>query len=236
MTTTAVAPTRPGTKEKNCTIYGRLSFPTWTAQEAYDRSQSGQYKAESVEKAAPNFQLLLEDTQLDKLRTHITDVYFPYTVAREAAGEKRDILTPAEVKALTEQIMSPDFDGPYNTPFRAVHEKTAPLAPEAVAAVKIIGNKGENIVQKAIVNEENELLVPEADLIWTPGTRVIRPIGATVHEMYPGCYVGVTVNLYSYHNGKLAGFSAGGSVAVFKADGERFGGGLAIDEDEIFMD
>ncbi len=236
MTTTATAPARPGVKEKNCTIYGRLSFPTWTAQEAYERSQSGQYKAESVEKAAPSFQLLLEQHQLDKLRNHIVDVYFPYTVAREAAGEKRDILTPAEVQALTEQINKPDFDGPYNTPFREVHEKTKPLAPEAAAAVKIIGTKGENLVQKAIVNSEAELVVPEPDLIWTPDTRVIRPIGQTVHEMYPGCYVGVTVNLYSYHNGKLAGFSAGGSVAVFKADGDRFGGGLAIDEDEIFMD
>ena len=54
--------------------------------------------------------------------------------------------------------------------------------------------------------------------------------------MYPGAYVAVTLNLYAYHNGKLPGFSAGASVAVFKADGERFGGGTTVDEDEIFLD
>jgi hypothetical protein len=54
--------------------------------------------------------------------------------------------------------------------------------------------------------------------------------------MYPGAYVAVTANLYAYHNGKPPGFSAGCSVAVFKADADRFGGGVAVDEDEIFMD
>jgi hypothetical protein len=102
-----------------------------------------------------------------------------------------------------------------------------------VAAIKIIGNKGTDMELKAIVNSEDELAVPDPDLLTFP---VIKPIGVTVHSMYPGAYVAVTCNLYAYHNGKNPGFSAGAGVAVFKADGERFGGGVTIDEDEIFAD
>jgi len=54
--------------------------------------------------------------------------------------------------------------------------------------------------------------------------------------MYGGCYVAATLNLFSFVSGKAPGFSAAASVAVFKADGDRFGGGVAIDEDEMFMD
>jgi hypothetical protein len=102
-----------------------------------------------------------------------------------------------------------------------------------VATIKVIGTKGVDMELKAIVNSEDELLVPDPDLIQFP---VIKPIGQTVHSMYPGAYVAATLNLYAYHNGKLPGFSAGASVAVFKADGERFGGGATIDEDEMFLD
>ena len=45
-----------------------------------------------------------------------------------------------------------------------------------------------------------------------------------------------TLNLYAYHNGKHPGFSAGANVAVFKSDNDRFGGGVSVDEDEMFMD
>jgi len=83
------------------------------------------------------------------------------------------------------------------------------------------------------VTSEDELLVPDPDLLTFP---VIKPIGQTVHSMYPGAYVAATLNLYAYHNGKHPGFSAGASTAVFKADGERFGGGTSVDEDEIFLD
>jgi hypothetical protein len=233
VTTTATAPAKADAKPKNVTIYGRLSFPTWTAQAAYDRSQKGQYPAADVASAAPDFQLLLEPAQLDKLRNHITGVFFPYCVQQEQNGEKRDVLSAKEVADLTAQINTADFDGVYNTPLKPVHEKSAPLAPECVATVKVIGNRGTDIEQKAIVNSEDELLVPDADVLAFP---IIRPIHQTVHSMYPGCYVAVTLNLYAYHNGKLPGFSAGGSVAVFKADGERFGGGVSVDEDEIFLD
>jgi len=224
------------TKQKNpkvVTIYGRLSFPTFTAQAAFERSQKGQYPAKSVAEAAPDFQLLLEQAQLDKLMNHITGEFFPYCIAQEQAGEKRDVLSDKEVAKLTADITGDLADQNFNTPIKPIHEKTAPLAPECVAAVKVIGNKGVDMELKAIVNEEDELKVPDPDLLKFP---VIKPLHTTVHDMYPGCYVAVTLNLYAYHNGKNPGFSAGASTAVFKMEGERFGGGTSVDEDEIFAD
>jgi hypothetical protein len=218
---------------KVVTIYGRLSFPTFTAAEAFARSQKGQYPAATPAEAAPDFQLLVEQAQHDKFYNHIVNEFFPYCLEQEKKGEKRDVLSDKEIAKLTADITGDLEDQNFNTPFKPIHVKTAPLAPECVAAFKIIGNKGVDIELKAIVNGEDELSVPDPDLLAFP---VIRPINQTVHSMYPGCYVAVTVNLYAYHNGKNPGFSAGGSVAVFKAEGDRFGGGVSVDEDEIFAD
>jgi hypothetical protein len=220
------------TKVKNVTCYGRLSWPVWTAQESYDRSQKGQYPAKSVAEAKPYFELVVEQHQLDKVKAAALD-YIRWCVAREAAGEKKDILTQAEADMLINQIETPDFAGMLNLPFKPLSESTAKMAPAGVAAVKVLGNAGVDIEQKAIVNDEDELLVPEPDLLSFP---VIRPINRTVHSMYPGAQVAVTMNFYVYHPGKGVGLSAGVSVAVFKADDERFGGGVSIDEDEIFAD
>jgi hypothetical protein len=225
-----MAPKNP----KTVTIYGRLSFPVFTAQEAYAKSQGGKYPAKSVAEAKPDFQLLVDKAQLDKLMTHVEQVFFPYCVEQGEKGEKRDVLTKAEVKKLLDGINNELDDQMFNTPVKPVHEKTAPLAPEAVAAVKAIGNAGVDMELKAIVNSEDELLVPDPDQLTFP---VLKPIGQTVHSMYPGCYVAATLNLYAYHNDpKRPGFGAGVSVAVFKADGDRFGGGSSVDEDEIFAD
>jgi hypothetical protein len=218
---------------KTVTIYGRLSFPTFTAKEAYDRSQKGNYPAADIASASPDYQLLLEQAQLDKLMAHIENEFFPYCIAQGAAGEKRDVLDAAEVKKLLAGLKGDLADQTFNTPIKPIHEKTAPLAPEAVAAVKVIGSKGTDMELKAIVNSEDELAVPDPDLLQFP---VIKPLSATVHSLYPGCYAAATLNLYAYHNGKHPGFSAGSGVAIFKTDGDRFGGGVDIDEDEIFLD
>lgn len=218
---------------KTVTIYGRLSFPTWTAKEAYERSLKGQYPAADAASASPDFTLLVEQPQFDKFMNHVRDTFFPYCIEQSDKGEKRDVLDAGEVKKLLAGLEGDLADQTFNTPVKAVHEKTAPLAPEAVAAIKCIGTKGADIEQRAIVTHENELLVPDPDQVTFP---VIKPIGQTVHSMYPGCYVAATLNLYAYHNGKHPGFSAGASVAIFKADGERFGGGATVDEDEIFAD
>lgn len=216
---------------KQVTIFGRLSFPTLTVKEAFELSQKGSYPVANMEDAKPSLQLVVEQAQFDKLKRHAEDVFLPYAMENEP---KKEPLTQAEVKRILDFIDAGDFDedGP-NTPFKSVHEKTAELAPEAVATIKVIGNAGVDILQQAIVTEEAELAVPDPDLLSFP---VVQPINKTIHTLYPGAYVGVTLNLYAYRNGKTPGFSAGGSAVVFKADMDRFGGGLAVDEDEIFAD
>jgi len=217
---------------KQVTIYGRLSFPSWTAKEAYDLSLKGSYPAKDVADAAPHFQLLVADTQWQKFYDHATKVFLPYCAEQAAKGEKKDSLSTAEVKMLTDGLNDLD-NQTFNTPAKSVHEKSQALAPEAVATIKVIGPKGGDIDLKAIVNSEAELSVPDPDQLTWPA---VKPIGMSVHQMYPGCYVAVTLNLYAYHNGRNPGFSAGGTTAVFKMDGERFGGTVAVDEEDIFLD
>ena len=218
---------------KVVTVYGRLSFPVWTAQEAYDRSQSSKFPAKSVGDAKPEYNLMLEEGQHKKVMNHIENIFLPYCVQQEVKGEKRDVLSAAEVKKLVEGLNGDLNDQTFNTPMKGVSDKTLALMPEAVSGLKVIGNAGVNLELKAIVRGEDELLVPDPDQLTWP---VIKPIGQTVHQMYAGCYVAATLNLYAYMSGALPGFTASAGVAVFKADADRFGGGAALDEDEIFAD
>ena len=224
-----------GTNPKNVSIYGRLSFPTFTAAEAYERSQKGQYPAKDVGSASPDFLLLVAQGQWERFYNHVTTVFLPYCKEQSDKGEKRDALDAKEVKALLDGLAGDLADQVYNTPAKPVHEKSAELAPEAVATIKCIGPKGGTIDQKAIVRSESELVTLDPDLI-IPERGIIMPIGDTKHEMYPGAVVAATLNLYAYHNGKHPGFSAGVTTAVFKADADRFGGGMDVDSDEIFLD
>ena len=219
---------------KTVTIYGRLSFPNFLYAQAVQRNQKSQFPKADPAEVTPDFNLLVEQAQLDKLVTHIKTVFLPYCLEQSNKGEKRDALTQAEVDRIVKLIDSGDFDAqpPYIS-IKPVPEKTAELAPEAVASIKVNGNRGADIEQKAIVNSEDELVVPDPDVLSYP---IIRPINQTVHSMYGGCYVAATLNLYAFISGKLPGFSASASVAVFKADGDRFGGGTSVDEDEIFAD
>ena len=218
---------------KTVTIYGRLSFPNFVYAQAVQRNSKSQFP-KAPEDVAPDFNLLVEQAQLDKLIGHITGEFLPYCLDQSTKGEKRDALTKAEVDKILKIVNNGDWDSqPPYIPIKPVPEKTADLAPEAVASVKVMGNKGTDVELKAIVSSEDELIVPDPDLLQYP---VIKPIGQTVHQMYGGCYVAATLNLYAFISGKLPGFSASASVAVFKADGDRFGGGVAVDEDEIFAD
>lgn len=218
--------------EKTVTVWGWISFPEFTAQGAYTQSQKGDYPAADVASASPNFLLLLNDTQAEKFRKHVEDTFLPYCEAQSKKGEKKDALTTAEVKLLLTAIDDP-ANAVVNTPYKVISEKTAVLRPDAVAAVKCIGGKGTDIELKAIVNSESELAVPDPDILSFP---VIKPLSATTHQIYAGCQVAATINLYAYKNGKNPGFSAGVSTAVFRADDDRFGGSVAVDESEIFMD
>lgn len=218
---------------KSITFYGRLSYPTFTAQEAFDQSLRGQYPAKDVASTSPSVQLLVPQGQFEKVLTHFIDVFLPYCQKQSEAGEKRDALDANEVKALIASITGDLADQLYNSPIKLVSDKTALLAPEAVAAVKVIGPKGGDFTLKAIVKDESELAVPDPDLLSFP---TIVPINSSVHQFYPGAMVAVTAQPYAYHNGKLAGFSLGADTLVFRADADRFGGGVSIDTDEIFMD
>ena len=218
---------------KNVTVYGRLSFPSWTPAEAYALSLKGSYPDASEAESVPHFNLVLDQAQFDKVKKHAEEVFLPYCAEQTKAGEKKDALKPGEVKQLIDTING-DLDAQtLNTPFKVVSEKTADLVPDGVAVVKAMGSRGTAIQQFAIVNDEDELAVPDPDILSFP---LVKPINETNHTMYPGCYVSATLNLYAYRNGKHPGFSAGANAAVFKMDGESFSGGTAIDFDEIFVD
>lgn len=218
--------------EKNVTIYGRVSFPQWTAEEAYQSSLRGSYPAADVGSASPNFMLVVNDAQWAKFRDHAINVFLPYCAQQHAKGEKRDALSPKEVQALIEGLQGDLAEQVYNSPAKALSEKTQAMAPEGVAAIKAIGPKGGEITLKAIVNDESELRVPDPDVVLP----AVFPLRATIHTIEPGYLVAATLGLYAYHNGKHPGFSAGVTTAVFKAVADRFGGGVDIDTDEIFLD
>lgn len=220
------------TDGKTGTYTGRLSFPTLTAKAAYELSLKGSYPATGPDTSSPSFQLLLNQTQFDKFVAQAEE-FLEQCVLNEAAGTKKDALTQKEVNDLLKDIKGDLTDQRYNTPLKGVSDKTAELAPDTVAVLKVIGPKGGDIKVKAIVRDEKEL-APTSDVIYTKP--VILDIDETTHELYPGCVAKVTINMYAYRNGKNPGFSAGGSIVVFSADDDRFGGGSALDEDEMFLD
>jgi hypothetical protein len=220
---------------KTVTVAGRLSYPTFTAKEAYDRSQKGKYPATDVASAKPDFQLLVTQAQWELFYNHVINEFFPYCIQQQAKGEKKDALDASEVAQLTaglEDLSNQMF----NTPAKPVYEKSKEMAPEAVATIKCIGPTGGDIELRAIVDDEDQLAVPDPDLLISKTNKKVLPLEQTKHRIYPGAYVASTLNLYAYHNGKHPGFSAGVSVAVFKANADPFGGSVAVDEDAIFMD
>ena len=219
---------------KQLTTYGRLSFPTFTTKEAFELSKKGKYPVTDEAEATPSFNLVLTQTQHDAVLKHFLDHFLPYCVQQNSKGEKKDSLEQAEVTMLTEGLQGDLGKQVCNTPLRAVHPKTLELVPDAVSTLRVLGSsKGVNIDQRAIVQSAQELAVPDPDQLIFP---VVKPIGQTIHQLYPGCYAAATLNLYSYHNGKLPGFSASASTIVFRMDADRFGGSVAVDEDAIFMD
>ncbi len=218
------------------TIYGRLSFPVFSYAEAVARNQKSQFPKADVGQVTPEFNLLVEKPQLDKLKTHVLDVFFPFLAKRAAEGESRNALDQKQLDRMIKLIEAGEWDSqPPYMPIKPVPEKTQEMAPETVAMVKVLGNRGVDIEQKAIIHSEDELAIPDPDLI-IPESGMIQPISKTVHSLYAGCYAAATLNLYAFVSGKLPGFSASAGVVVFKTDGDRFGGGVAIDEDEIFLD
>jgi hypothetical protein len=224
----------PAKNPKNVTLYGRLSFPVFSYTAAVERNAKSNYPRPADE-VAPEFHMLLEQAQYDKFKDHVTNVFLPNCLKRSNDGEKKDALNDKEIKRVLAVFKDLENQPPY-IPAKPMSEKTAELAPECVVSLKVVGVRGQDIVQKAIVTAEDQLTVPDPDIIWTPDYRTIKPINETVHQLFPGCYVAATLNLYAYISGSAPGFSASAGTIVFRNDGDRFGGGVAIDEDDIFDD
>jgi len=214
------------------TVYGRLSFPVWEHAAAVARNATSQFP-QPPEQVTPEFNLLLEETQLDKFVTHVKNEFLPFCLQQFTNGEKRNALDDKQIKRILDVLEGDLENQPPYIPLKVVPEKTAALAPEAKAMLKVKGPRQADIQLLAIAHSEDELAVPDPDQLTWP---VVKPIHQTVHQMYPGAQVAATLNLYAFLSGKTPGFSASASKAVFKADADRFGGGVDVDEDEIFLD
>ena len=224
---------------KNVTIRGRLSFPRFKHAEAVAFAANSQFdKIKPADQIASSFTLLLEPDQKDKLLKHITDVYLPYAAEQHKNGEKRDgALDPKLISKIEKWIEAGDLtDAPPFMPIKAINEKYQDQTPECVARVDIKGPKAGDVLLKARVENETQLVVPDPDQLSFP---VIKPLEQTVFEMYPGAYVAATLNLFSWAASTANfGVGAGANVAVYMGnlDGERLGGGTDVDENDIFMD
>lgn len=220
------------TENPHVTLSGRLSFPRFTAQQAFDQSQGSKYPAKSVEEAKPSFDILLDQTQLDKLLATLEE-FVAFAEERGKQGEKKNKFETSDADDIRKGLASGTWKSKlYQLPIKEVHEKTAPMAPEAVVALGVKGPAGSNFELRAIVQSEDEVTDP--NFVYTKPT--ILPIKDTVHDIYAGCNVKVTVNFYAYETQGTPGISCGATIIVFHKDNDRFGGGVAIDEDEMFLD
>ena len=215
-------------------IRGRLSFNKLTAAEAYEEAITGPFaaNAKSVADVKPYANLLLTQTQYERVLAKITDEFFPMCAEQYKIGDKEKYaLSPADIKGLLQQIE--DGSGPYNTPFKLPSDRTLELMPDCVITMKLLGNAGGNFNVEAIVKDEKELAIPDPDRI--SFKNLILPIEDTKHKLYRGCWVIAPFQLYTYRNGKNPGFSAGGSDLVFSRNDTEFGGGVPIDAESIFL-
>ena len=224
------------TNPKNVTIKGRLSFPRFSHREAVAANERSKFKKADPSEVAPEFNLLIEQDQLDKLKDHILNVFLPYVEQQAANKEKRDVLSPKLIQKIKDKIDAEDWDGSPFLPMKPVSEKNVEVAPESVASVKITGSKGGDITLKARVENEDQLVIPDPDILSWP---TIVPLEKSIFQMYPGAYVAATLNLFAFESSStINGISAGANTAVYlgNLEGERFGGGVDPDEEDIFMD
>jgi hypothetical protein len=221
---------------KQLTIKGRLSFPRFTHKEAVLGNSKSKFPKTDPNEVASEFNLLIEQDQVDKILTHLTNEFLPYVKEQVAKGEKKDALSAKIISKIEAKIAAGDWDGAPFLPIKPLSEKNQEAAPECVASVKVTGPKGADITLKARVENEQQMLVPDADILTWP---TIVPIGQSVFQPYAGAYFAATLNLFAFESSStINGISACANTAVYlgNLEGERFGGGVEIDEDEIFMD
>ena len=222
-------------------IKGRLSYPAFTHKEALalnDRSDP-QYKKSDPAEVKPTYSLLLTQTEWEKLKAHLINVFLPWCVEQEKE-KGRSGLTAAQAKKLTRIIEAEDWEVDKIPGFlRPVSEKSADLAPECVVDLRVGGRKGRDIELKAVVKDVDALRNPldeDGDPLVIPQRGAIFPIEDTKIEMYPGAFVGTQLNLYAYLSASEPRIIATGETAIFLRDMDRFGGsGAPIDED-VFLD
>ena len=222
----------------NVTISGRLSFPRFTHAEAVVANAKSKFPKATPEEVKPEFNLLVEQAQLDKFVAHIKDVFLPFVESQYAKGPKeKNALAPKEVKKILAMIEAGDWEEtPPSMPIKKISEKNQEAAPEAVASVKITGMKNTNIALKATVYEEGQLAVPDPDILKYP---FVTDLKNTVFQMYAGAYVVTTVNLYAFFSStSVFGITASANTAIYRGnlEGGRLGGGIDYDEDDIFLD
>jgi len=221
---------------KQVTIKGRLSFPRFTHKEAVAANDKSKFKKADPNEVSSEFNLLIEQDQLDKLKDHILNVFLPYVEEQVAKKEKRDTLSAKLIQKIKDKIAQEDWDGSPFLPMKPVSEKNAEAAPEAAASVKITGPKGADITLKARVEDESQLVIPDPDILTWP---TIVALDKSVFQPYAGAYFAATLNLFAFESSStINGISAGASTAVYlgNLEGARFGGGVDVDEDDIFMD
>ena len=232
------AATKTAANPKTVTMKGRLSFPRFQIADAIEANKKSKFPKANEADVSTEFNLLLEENQVEKFCKHVTDVFLPHCEAAYAKDPKsRDALEPKLVKKIREFVEAKDWsDQPPFFPLKTITEKNQEAAPECTASLKVMGRKGADMDIQATVFSEDQMLIPDPDILTYP---VRKPIGQTVFTPYAGAYYAATLNLYAFFNSNANyGVGAGASIAFHMGnlEGARFGGGGDVEIDEIFAD
>lgn len=234
----ANAPTKTGVNPKTITMKGRLSFPRFFIKDAIEANKRSKFPKANDSEVSTEFNLLLEQGQVDKFKDHVLNVFLPYVEEQYKKGkDERDALDPKLVQKIRDFITAGDWsDQPPFFPLKAITEKNQEAAPECVASLKVSGRKGADLELQATIFSEDQLLVPDPDILSYP---IRVPIAKSVFTPFAGAYYASTLNLFAFFNSNANfGIGAGAQMAFHMGnlEGERFGGGVAVDEDAIFED
>lgn len=219
------------------TIRGRLSYPNWTHEEALRFNAKSDFP-KKPEDVRPSVNMLLGQAQSDKLVAHLKDVFLPWCAEQHKLGPKeRSALKPGDVKKLDRILTEQDWDVDKVLGLLSpVPEKTLELAPEAVVSVKVQGFKATDFKKKAVVRDAS-VLRNQLEDIEIPERGLILDLADTTIDMYAGCVVGATINLFAFLASGQPGITANTPAIVFLADAPTFSsGGSGVDEDALFMD
>lgn len=212
---------------------GRLSFPTFTAEGAYESAHRAGSKLKPNQRpktpadAKASFSLILSGTEQERLIEHVLTQVLPYF--RQNPGDLDD----AELDEV-EDFLKKDIHNAGSC-FKAVADKTLELVPSAASSLMVKAYRpGTDIKQEAFVTEESQLVSKPFS------KKAIFPIEDTTLEMYPGAGVKATVSFWiSSVNGNVY-LSCNASAAVLFRELPSFVGGGSDssmgDDDGDFID